>query len=238
MIPKVVHHIAPYDVSLWHPVWDKSFPTWLEHFPRPEYRHRFWNDGYMIDGIVREEFPNQYQYYEKARHIMKIDIAKMVILYVHGGLYKDMDYYCYGNFHDDLNNNVCLTGSTHSGELLQNGMVATTPEHPFIKSHIDKMFNRLKSSWDDGTDDYVKNNTGPMALSRDYNHMSHLHDEIKILNPEIYNPNVDRFYKNRTDDKVKCIHLLSGIWGRKDLRSKEDMTHRYEGWRGIKIDDL
>ena len=68
--------------------------------------------------------------------------------------------------------------------------------------------------------------------------MSHLHDEIKILNPEIYNPHIDRFYEDRTDNKFKCIHLLSGAWGRKYLRSKEYMTNDYEGWRGIKIDDL
>ena len=195
-----------------------------------------WNDQENIDQIVSEEFPQYYHIYTNLMHIMKIDIAKMVILYAYGGMYVDMDYYCYSNFFEDLNNDVVLTGSVHPGELVQNGMLSAVPRHPFILAHIEDMFQSIEASHNDGTDTYVKENTGPMSLSRAYYKMSEYHSDIEILDPEIYNPDIDVFYKDVSN--LKCIHLLSGIWGRKDLTDNKDMKDRYEDWRGIMVNDI
>ena len=237
MIPKIIHHIAPDDQRLWHPIWDKCFPTWYQYYPEPEYQHMLWNDDDMIDGVVKDEFPKHYETYKNLRHIMRIDIAKMVILYVYGGLYVDMDYQCRANFFDELDKDVCLTGSIHFGEVVQNGMLAVSPRHPFIKAHIDDMINRTIATQDDGSDECVKETTGPLALGRAYDNLCDRYD-IKILDANVYNPSVDIFYTQRRMKKVKCIHLLSGVWGDKDRRPKVQARQMYEEWRGIRLDDV
>ena len=143
MIPKVIHHIAPLDEDRWHPVWDRCYPSWLQQYPEPEYQHIIWGDKEVIDNMVKSEFPQYFKKYETLRHIMKIDLAKMVILYALGGMYVDMDFYCFENFHGDLDKPVCLAGSNHRGEIVQNGLIAAEPSHPFILENLDYIFRRI-----------------------------------------------------------------------------------------------
>ena len=196
-----------------------------------------WDDHDMIDGIVKDNFPRYFDSYIKLRHIMRIDIAKVVILYVHGGLYKDMDFYCRTNFYDDITSDVCLAGSIHPGETVQNGLIAVSPRNRFIKQHLNDILYRISTTEDDDTERYVQENSGPWALTRAHRLLSDSMD-IQVLDPDIYNPSVDIFYDESAMSRVKCIHLLSGVWGEDDFQPKHQARTHWEGWRKIKLGDV
>jgi len=195
----------------------------------------------MLDSLIRQHFTQDFSVFQKIKHIMKIDIAKLVMLYVYGGMYVDMDFYCIENFHNDLVRKVALSGSHHTSEDVQNGLIAAEAGNPFIKLHIeDQMRNLRDKSRQDYNSfmDYVKYTTGPNALGLTYFKNMAMKDDIQILDPCIYNPLVSSFYHENEMKGVKCIHLLTGIWGRDSLTPKKNARAKYEDWRKIKIDDI
>ena len=236
MIPKIIHHIAPADKTKWHPVWDKCYPTWLKHYPN--FEHILWDDEQSLDLLVGSSFPHYYADFEGLKHIQKIDIAKMVMIYEKGGLYADMDYYCKSNFFDDFKNKVIVSGSPHHNEKIQNGLIAAEARHPFILEHIRDMFDNVKKIENTGNDDYVKRTTGPFALEKTYENNKQLWTDIQVLDSDIYNPTVSTFYHENEMLDVKCIHLLTGWWGKESRIEKRRAGKSYQEWRKIIITDL
>ena len=250
MIPKIIHHIAPKDRKKWHPVWEKSYVTWLRHYPEPEHKHMLWDDKEAINNLVKLNFPEFYDTYSKMKeHIMKIDFAKAVMVYVYGGMYVDMDFYCIENFHNDLNNEVALSLSPYYSakyrEKIQNALFACTTKHPFMLAYIQDMIVNIKtkdSKLFDHPGAYVMYTTGPNALGLSYLRHQQYKDNIQLLPYEIYNPHLNECRKyiegESTTYRPKCIHLLSGIWGKKSLREPGMAKGMYEDWRKIKLDNL
>ena len=242
MIPKIIHHIAPEDKKKWHPVWDRCYPTWLQHFPESEYKHMMWADDRSLDRLVIGEFPHYMSNFVPLKHIQKIDIAKLVMLYKYGGLYTDMDYFCRSNFFDDFKNKVILSGSPHKQETLQNGLIAAEPRHPFILQHIEDIFVNIRNVRDIKDDmshhDHVQATTGPFALDKSYFRNKQYWVDIQVLDYKTYNPLVTAFYHKNEMTGVKCIHLLTGWWGKETRKEKRVARRQYEDWRKIQIGDL
>ena len=241
MIPKIIHHIAPAKRKDWHPVWDKCLPTWYEHYPRGEYEHILWNDGEQIDRLVKMDLPHFYERYKKMDHIMRIDFAKIVMVHHYGGMYVDMDFCCLENFHDDFNKPVVLSGSHHTSEDVQNGLIAGVAGHQFFERHIEDViehvYNKPRQEFDTFMN-YVKYTTGPNSLGLTMWKNMHLKDDIQILDPDVYNPLIKTFYHEGKRAGVKCVHLLSGWWGNGDITRKAKARIDYENWRGVRIEDI
>jgi hypothetical protein len=92
MVDKLlIHQIAPKDTSIWHPFWSKCHESWKEH-----YEVVLWNDQKDIDNLIHDHYPKWWNVYQAFPfHVMKIDFARLAILHRHGGMYADMDVFCY-----------------------------------------------------------------------------------------------------------------------------------------------
>ena len=160
MIPKIIHQIAPKNTDRWHFVWDKCWPSWKSKFPLHE--HILWNDDDDINNLIREMFPQYWDIYQQFPfHIMKIDFAKLCILYKYGGIYTDMDVYCFKNFESLLTHPLCLleyhnaeritTNDNTSINDIENSIIVSEKENPFIKICIEKIVDKFlyakKSIW-------------------------------------------------------------------------------------------
>lgn len=103
MIPKIIHQIAPADKSKWHPVWHKCQQSWLKNFK--DFEYKMWNDEEEIDHFVKANYQNYYDLYcDFPYKIMRINFARYCLLHYYGGIYADMDMYCYKNFYDVIKN--------------------------------------------------------------------------------------------------------------------------------------
>lgn len=245
MIPKIIHHIAPNKRTTWHPVWQKCYESWLKEYPDPEYKHMLWNDTWDLDNLVKFHLPQHYPRFSHIkRHIVKIDFCKAVMVYVYGGMYVDMDFFCFENFYKDLKKQVILSESSYNhSETIQNAIFGAVKHHPFTMSYINDMMKNIKEMKDPGGDEYVLNVVGPRALSKSYsNQRNNFSGQFQVLPCAMYNPHLDTITKHvknpSTTHSIKCAHFMTGIWGRDYLRDPDRAREIYEDWRGIHIDDL
>ena len=239
MIPKIIHHTAPTNVNKWHPLWNRCLDSWKRHFPEPEYQHFMWNDE-DIDNLVKNSFPQFYDLYQSFEcHIIKIDFARFCMLHLHGGIYADMDFFCYKNFYDELKDDAVMLEALAEDEILQNALMASTKENGFILYCM----NEVKRLWYPyheklGSNHYIKDICGPYLLSRCY--MTYPR-RIQLLDAARYNPPINTY---REDYVTK--HMLTGLWGKEaidnvtnNVKPNESYDNHiqesYRNFRGVDI---
>jgi len=216
MIPKIIHHIAPQNKQVWHPLWRSCYQSWLNQFPENEFELILWNDEEDIDNLIQSSYPNYLQFYNSLPyHIMKIDVSRLLILHKYGGIYSDMDVYCYKNFYDQISNSITLMQAACVGETVQNCLMSSVPNSNFFIECIEVIKNKffdydrkVPCVYDvtrEAFDDYVKDITGPHILSEIYNKYSY---DIGFFPKELYNAN-SRYYS----EELITRHFLTGIWG-------------------------
>lgn len=212
MIPKIIHHTAPKDTNKWHPIWDICHQSWKKNFLSTEFKHILWNDE-DINNLIKNKFPRYWYFYNQLPyHIMQIDFAKICILFEYGGIYADMDFYCYDNFYNELTEDTYIVGSKASGEIVQNSLMCSSKQNIFYLNFLRFCIQRYHFKKCDSHElpDYIKNSTGPGILS---NFIVRIPDYNKfILDPNIYN-NHPLFYSK----EIKTRHMLTGIWGRETI---------------------
>jgi mannosyltransferase OCH1-like enzyme len=249
IIPKIIHHIAPADKSRWHPMWERCYPTWQQHFSY--FEHKMWNDAEDIDNFVRDYYPQYWQLYSDfPAHIMRIDFVRFCLLHHFGGIYSDMDMFCYKNFYDEIDSEVCLLPapygeqSTNGEYLIENALMISTPNHIFFKMCMEESYKIFYEQINKFSIQYpfnrfqqlmIGNVAGPVLVNNIYEKYK---NGVKILNPLTYN-NHGLSY----DISYKTKHLLTGIWGKEVLDNKKseeyiDEVKQYAHMENVTIDNF
>ena len=219
-------------------------------------------DAERIDAFVQQSFPEHYAAYASAPlHIIKIDLARYLILYVHGGIYADMDVYCYSNFYSELEKEVHLVEvlNQRNDELVQNCLMAGVAGHVFFMKCFHESIRRLQSTDralitkpDRHAPDlpmsshYVRLIAGPILLSDMYSTWK-APSEIGLLPKETYNAHHLSYKEN-----YRAKHMVTGRWGevvldtlikRKNSRKlavsdKEYAKQDYLEFRSVSVDSF
>lgn len=212
-IPKIIHQIAPKDKTHWHPLWEKCQKTWKLNFPSPEYEYKLWSDEEDIENLIKNNYPFFYDtFMNYPKKINRIDMARYFILIKYGGIYADMDFYCYKNFYNLLDNSkVSIPYSTFSeDEILQNSLIASPINCQYFYDVIDEAIRRKlieKSS----KIETVSFKTGPKLISYIFDRLK---SYVDPLDKELYNPIPchlldDEKYNENT---CYCKHFGTGCW--------------------------
>ncbi|CAE8589503.1 unnamed protein product, partial [Polarella glacialis] len=152
---QVVHQTAPSDRSRWDPRWERCRQSWQKVCPSPEFVHVLWDDD-GLRSLVEEAFPEYLEVYDRyEQHIQRVDFARAAMLYLHGGLYVDMDVEALGNPFPHLpSGKVSVVGSPYTqNERHQNSMMASPAGHPFWRAMADEAVRRrstpgvYKTTW-------------------------------------------------------------------------------------------
>jgi hypothetical protein len=132
MIPKIIHQMGPEDKNEWHPIWQECQESWKEQFPEPFYEHVFWTDGELRE-LVKNDYPEFLKLYDDFPvDAFRIDFSRFCILHKYGGIYADLDFYCYKNFYKELKDDIYLLESREIwDEIVQNSLMASCPQHEF-----------------------------------------------------------------------------------------------------------
>ena len=131
MIPKIIHQTAPNNIADWHPLWSKCQESWKDKFNSFEYI--LWNDD-DIDSLIEKYYPTYYELYcSFPIHIMKIDFSRFCILDHMGGIYADMDMFCYINFYDELLKNAYVVENLKDKEPIENSLMSGIPNNIFFQ---------------------------------------------------------------------------------------------------------
>lgn len=221
-IPKIIHHIAPKDKSRWHPLWEKCYNSWKEQFK--DFEHILWNDESDIDNLIKEHYSDQFDFYTNLPvHIMRIDFARLCILHSYGGIYSDMDVFCYKNFYNELNEDFHIVEAPYgenwaNGQLkVENCLMCSSKNNSFLLKMIDEceenynlnIKNKFKKeNISDRSQNYLIINTaGPSYVSNKMNNYNM--DYKNILSGHLFN-NHGLSY----DKSFYTKHIMTGLWGK------------------------
>lgn len=244
MIPKIIHQTGPADKNKWHPLWHECQQSWLKHFK--DFEYKLWNDE-EIDNLVKESYPQYYSMYnEFPLHIMKIDFVRFCILHKFGGIYADLDMFCYQNFFKDLQNGPHLIENPLGNDLFENSLMCARPNETFFLQCMNKCKERFieikeknkvflqdtiiinQGSFENYQRPYfVFYITGTNLVSSVAREMS---EEVYNLPGCVYN-NVIISY----DPMFRTKHMHTGIWGKEQIEQIDNYQQNYLKMRKIDI---
>ena len=242
MIPKIIHHIGPKEKLRWNKVWIPCYESWKRQFPT--FKFMFWNDESGIDSFIKDYYSDYHDLYQSfPRHIMKIDFARLCILHKFGGIYADLDLYCYKNFYLELNDGVSLVNT--SVGTFENHLMVSNENNSFwlkvletskqsLTNEILDIFKRTNGHSDE-TSQYILNTTGPGLITKCV-----IPHETNILPFAFYTGHHLTY-----DHRVYTRHMLTGQWGKEDMERllvedqfanmQDRMAESYKNFRHIDI---
>lgn len=249
MTPKIIHQTGPTDISRWHPLWFKCQETWKTKFS--DFEYRFWNDE-DIDDLILTYYPEYYQMYsEFPVHILKIDFVRLVIMHRFGGIYADLDFYCYQNFYDSVkSNDVCLLENPFGNDPIENSLFCSKPNHPFwidCMNEVQTRYNETKRFRKKNLEDIkiissdkqyglkfrphlIFHLTGTNLISSVYRAMKHKYN-IKTLSGRLFNNNDTSYFP-----EIITRHIHTGVWGKENQDIIENDKSLISLLRNIPID--
>ena len=226
MISKKIHHIAPEDKNTWHPFWHKCYDSWKKQFP--DYKFILWNDKNDIDNFIKTNYKEHWNLYSAFPfHIMRIDFARLCILHKHGGIYADMDVFCYKNFQHILTKEAYfLENLTHeyTSAYVENSLMASVPNNRLLEEilrYIKACFINFKNSFQTKLDvrseinaNLINNTTGSGMLEVAFNHYKKYFD-IDVFSCEIFNNRPSSY-----SEKFYTKHVHTSVWGNEYNKNK------------------
>lgn len=257
MISKIIHQTAPSSEIDWHPVWFKCQNSWKNNYSKFEYI--LWNDD-DIHSLIEKYYPQYFELYcSFPVHILKIDFSRFCILDHMGGIYADMDMFCYANFYDELTKNAYVVQSLKD-EYIENSLMAGIPNNKFFQQCMKtskERFNHAKRN------DYVF-----QGMIDVHNNYRELHKVKSFLVFYIAGTNLvtnvyrkfDKTYVGSLsgwrynnldyayDKEFRTKHMHTCSWGNEDIKKtkflakekglsfREQARHDYKEQRYIDID--
>ncbi|CEM10235.1 unnamed protein product [Vitrella brassicaformis CCMP3155] len=131
--------------------------SWFEH--QPEWRHVLYDDR-ALEALVAEHFPEWLAKYKRLRGVEKADLGRMLVVFVRGGVYVDVDFESIkslGPLLDEAEKRcrgVILSEETlvhsyllerHSEQdrpFVSNAFIAAAPEQPFVKAFLHRVLDK------------------------------------------------------------------------------------------------
>lgn len=223
MIPKIIHQVYVKQKP------DSEFPkeykrcqkTVFEHHADFEYKLY---DEHDMENIVKTHCPEYLEAWNNLpRMIMKIDMFRIMLMYVFGGIWVDFDYHFFKTF-DLLEHKIVLTCNKedeHGNPIsVANALMASQPNQPFWKNILDSFFNQIKktdkpiryqSEWD------VIRETGPQFLSKIWKEYLPKEDiyvpERKLFHPPSLNSTYNyKYIQELRESGIYGIHFCTSLW--------------------------
>lgn len=139
--------------------------SWKQH--NPDYTFTIW-DNQSTSQLVSQYFPQYYQAWLKLdKLISRCDVARFMVISVHGGVYCDLDFYCKRNIDSFLTKDIFIMKEIpeHNLKHIQvfNGLFGACKDHNFVSGWIDTMMKSLHGRTIKSNDD-VMTTTGPIGL--------------------------------------------------------------------------
>jgi mannosyltransferase OCH1-like enzyme len=222
-IPKIIHHIAPKNKSRWHPIWDRCYPSWREHFT--DFKHILWEDQDEINKFVHDYYPQYYKMFmEFPAHIMRIDFIRFCLLHHYGGIYSDMDMFCYKNFYNELTHTLHIIEAPYGDEFLESSLMMSVPGHEFwldcMELSKEVFYTKVQKYGitipfnNNRADQYLLQSAcGPNLICRVWRKWVRTRpSELQTLPGILYNNHGLSYHP-----EYRTKHMMTGMWGKEAM---------------------
>jgi mannosyltransferase OCH1-like enzyme len=181
-IPRIIHQTYISEAKI-PECWKDSPAEWKRLHPEATYM--FWSD---VDNrrFVAEHFPDFLDRYDSFPHnIQRADAIRYMILYVHGGVYSDLDIIPNKNVFEHLDSgDVFLMHSANVNNVFTNSFMASRPRQQFWLDAINAM-KKDAPFYCIGKHLQVMNTTGPLMIT---SVSKTTHSNITVLPTDLFNP--------------------------------------------------
>ena len=111
----------------------------------PEYQYKLWNDDDCLNLVHEINDIDVMKAYKRLNvGILRADVCRLAVLYVHGGIYIDSDVIPYGGHNKGIFKSIIPKNVTVvSTEYYSFEMIMTIPKHPFIKYALNRSVNNI-----------------------------------------------------------------------------------------------
>lgn len=208
-IPRRIAQTGPPKRRTWAPGFEKAYGSWQrEH---RSWLYRFWDDDWdwpvdnpNLEPFVARHFPFFLPAWRQlCTRIMRFDVARAMWLYVHGGVYADLDVEARRNIESTLRGaHLVIMGddSIHGadtcppmrgqprrlacGPHLGNYLMASIPGHPFWLFYLRYVADNVVPLCQERTSDEFRSHnilelTGPWGMGRAFSAYMKHKDELK-----------------------------------------------------------
>lgn len=200
--------------------------SWKENHPTAKIN--YWDED-NISELIHTHYKEYQEFYSSLpKMIMKIDLAKLFILGIHGGLYVDMDFYCLQNTEEYFITKTNISAGYEKAGA--NGEPSITNAYIYLPDNIENK-NKIKELIKILIDEYNVNKKsnnfvinilqsfGPIAFQRheklfNIERNTELFYSYSYLNSYIFDtlvPSSVRLFKKESN-KAMAIHLYAGGW--------------------------
>lgn len=235
MIPKKIHYCwfggNPLDeVSL------RCIESWKKYFP--EYEIIQWNEQNF--DVFQMDFMRKA--YQEKKWAFVSDVARLLVIYEHGGLYFDTDVEVISDYHDILNSDIDGFLGIEKTNTVNTGLgFGAVPNHPFIK----KMIHLYRELEYDQYSDCLSEVACPVLMTRLMEQDGYRTEDILqkccgfAIYPSEYFAPMD--YLNGTlfkTDRTHSIHWYNASW--QTAKEKEEWMNMQKMRRifGAKYGDM
>ncbi|CEM29344.1 unnamed protein product [Vitrella brassicaformis CCMP3155] len=150
-----------------HQTWKRRelptmFKGWMRscHYRNPTMEHYFYTDS-SLRLLVDEHFPGFSARWRRLRGITRGDVGRLLVLWIYGGVYQDMDYECLRPYEGLLQEAEAqgkdfIVGEEHllhvyllehlndeARPFVSNAWIAATPRHPLIGEFLNQTLQAL-----------------------------------------------------------------------------------------------
>jgi len=176
---------------------------------------------------------------------MRIDFARFCILHQYGGIYADMDVYCYKNFYNELTNNLYVQeapyGYINGVTPVENALMLSEPKNSFWISCMElscKEFDKVR---------FMKNEldlSNKNLFTVLYIAGPELVLKAMIKNPELVDILPGILYNNHGlsyHPEYRTKHMLTGMWGKEATDNRNEYIKelsQYSDLTGVTIESF
>jgi mannosyltransferase OCH1-like enzyme len=211
-VPKIIHQ-----------TWiDENIPEHLSLMQKSvlekhlDYEYLLWTDD-KIDSFISEKFPHLNDFYNSFEFtIQKIDFARLLIIYYFGGIYIDLDSYCYKNVDCILNKPISLINTKKHIKfkeyytlILNNAFIAAEKNNLFLRQTINNIINYKDppnyKKYSSGNIVYTKvlKSAGPLMVTESYMNYE-FQNMVSLLDNDFYYG-----VEKTTSDKEQILELIN-----------------------------
>ena len=186
MIPHVLHQMwfdkkdpdqdLPSDPTL-NKLYSKYAQSWIDR--HPDFTYTRWT-GKLIKELWEDPRLTLWKPFwdgHQGPHIEKCDVTRYAIMYLHGGIYADLDFYCEKGIESFLNRELFLVREpdeqiTGGKNCIHNGLIGSRTGHPIWAELMTYIIEHYAKH------DKVVFRTGPWAFQTFYENSVYQYQEV------------------------------------------------------------
>lgn len=205
-IPQIIHQIWFQGIENIREPYKYCHETVKKGIKNTNWKLKIWDENSILN-FINYYYPQYRKLYDSYDlMIMKIDLARYIILYHYGGVYIDMDMEWIKDFSFLIDNDDELIINKTKYKFYNNGVIFSKPKCKFWEFYLNCLTKKSPKQKIETNEIYVFRTTGPIYFT--YAIIKYMkNNKVKTLEPCYFESSLTQYNLSITDNSVMKNHL-------------------------------